>query len=39
MFIHDLDDTDNLSAKESIVLGLPYKSMFDGDVQIGERTV
>ena len=39
MFIRDLDDTDNLRAKESAMLGLPYKSIFAGDVQIGERQV
>ena len=39
MFIHDLDETDNLRAKESAMLGLPYKSIFSGEVQIGERTV
>ena len=26
MFIHDLDTTDNLRAKESAMLGLPFKS-------------
>lgn len=39
MFIHDLDDSDNLRAKESAMLGLPYESIFAGEVQIGERTV
>jgi len=39
MFIHDLDDTDNVRAKESAMLGLPYKSMFADEVQIGERTI
>ena len=39
MFIHDLDDADNLRAKESAMLGLPYTSMFAGEVQIGERTI
>ena len=28
MFIHDLDDSDNLHAKESAMLGLPYQSIF-----------
>ena len=28
MFIHDLDDADNIRAKESAMLGLPYKSIF-----------
>lgn len=39
MFIHDLDDADNTRAKESAMLGLPYKSVFSGDVEIGERTI
>lgn len=39
MFIHDLDETDNLRLKESAMLGLPYQSMFTKEVQIGERTV
>lgn len=39
MFIHDLDDSDNLRAKESAMLGLPYKSIFAGEVQVGERRI
>ena len=39
MFIHDLDDSDNLRAKEAAMLGLPYKSIFASEVQIGDRTV
>ena len=39
MFIHDLDETDNLRAKESAMLGLPHKSIFAGEVQIGDRAV
>ena len=39
MFIHDLDDTDNLRAKESAMLGITHKSIFAGDVMIGDRTV
>lgn len=39
MFIHDLDDTDNVRAKESAMLGLPYKSIFANEVQIGDRTI
>ena len=39
MFIHDLDDSDNLRAKDSAMLGLPYKSIFAGEVQIGDRKV
>lgn len=39
MFIHDLDDSDNMRAKESAMLGLPYKSIFAEEVKIGERTI
>jgi len=39
MFIRDLDDTDNLRAKESAMLGLPHKSIFSDEVQIGDRTI
>ena len=39
MFIHDLDANDNLRAKEAAMLGLPHKSMFAGEVQIGDRKV
>ena len=39
MFIHDLDDSDNIRAKESTMLGLPYKSIFSEEVKIGERTL
>ena len=39
MFIHDLDESDNLRSKESAMLGLPYQSIFTEEVQIGERTV
>ena len=39
MFIKDLDDTDNLRAKEAAMLGLPYKSIFADDVEIGDRKV
>ncbi len=39
MFIKDLDDTDNLRAKEAAMLGLPYKSIFAEEVEIGDRTV
>ncbi|MBR2811000.1 MAG: SAM-dependent DNA methyltransferase, partial [Solobacterium sp.] len=39
MFIRDLDDSDNLRAKEAAMLGLPYKSIFADEVQIGERTI
>lgn len=39
MFIHDLDETDNMRAKESVMLGLPYKSIFADEVEIGERAI
>lgn len=39
MFIRDLDDADNLHAKEAAMLGLPYKSIFAEKVQIGDRTI
>ena len=39
MFIHDLDDADNLRAKEAAMLGLPYESIFAGEVQIAERHI
>ncbi len=39
MFIHDLDETDNLRAKESAMLGLPHKSIFAGEVEIGDRKI
>ena len=39
MFIHDLDDSDNLHAKEAAMLGLPYQSIFAEEVRIGDRTI
>ena len=39
MFIHDLDETDNRHAKEAVMLGLPYTSVFSESVQIGDRVV
>lgn len=39
MFIHDLDDTDNLRAKEAAMLGLPYQSIFADEVQVGDHTI
>ena len=39
MFIHDLDESDNLHARESAMLGLPYESIFAGEVKIGDRVV
>ena len=39
MFIRNLDDSDNVHMKESIMLGLPYKSIFEETVTIGDRKV
>ena len=39
MFIRDLDDTDNLRAKEAVMLGLPHKSIFADKVMIGDREI
>ena len=39
MFIRDLDDSDNLRAREAAMLGLEHKSIFAPEVKIGERTV
>ncbi len=39
MFIHDLDESDNLRAREAAMLGLSYASPFAKEVQVGARTV
>lgn len=39
MFIRDLDDSDNKRAKESAMLGLPYESIFSGEVEVGDRKI
>ena len=39
MFIRDLDDADNVRAKEAAMLGLPHKSIFAGEIQIGDRKI
>ena len=39
MFIHDLDDTDNLRTKEAAMLGLPYQSIFADEVQVGDTII
>ena len=39
MFIHDLDDTDNRRMKESVMLDLPYTSIFAGEVEVAGRKV
>ena len=33
MFIHDLGETDSKKAKSSMMLEIPYKSMFEGHDQ------
>ena len=33
MFIRDLDEIDNIRSKESVMLGVPYKSIFNEDGQ------
>ena len=37
MFIRDIDSADNIRAKEAAMLGLPFKSIFDGEVEIDGR--
>lgn len=39
MFIRDLDDSDNLRAREAAMLGLPYESVFAEETEIGGRIV
>ena len=39
MFIHDLDETDRLREKDSVMLGLPFESIFADEVSIGDRIV
>lgn len=39
MFIRDLDDLDDIHAKESVMLDIPYKSIFDGEYSVSGRTV
>ena len=39
MFIYELDESDKMRAKESVMLGLAHNSMFSGEVEIGERKV
>lgn len=39
MFIRDLDDSDNLRAREAAMLGLPYESVFAKGTEIGGRIV
>lgn len=37
IFIHDLDVSDTMREKESIMLGLPFESFFSGRIKIGDR--
>ena len=39
MFIRDLDDSDNLRAREAAMLGLPYESIFAKETEVGGRIV
>ena len=39
IFIHDLDESDTKRAKESAMLGLPFKSIFADEITIGERKI
>ena len=39
MFIHDLDEADNIKAKECAMLGLPFTSIFADEVDIAGRKV
>lgn len=39
MFIHDLDENDNIHAKEALMLGISYESPFAEEVQIGARSI
>ncbi len=39
MFIRDLDDLDDTHAKESVMLDIPYKSIFEGEYSVGGKTV
>ena len=39
MFIHDLDDADNMRARESEMLGLPFQSIFAEEVTVSGRVI
>ena len=39
MFVRDLDDADNLRLRESEMLGLPYESIFAGEILVGDRRI
>ncbi len=39
MFIHDLDDSDNMRERECAMLGLPFQSIFAEQVKLGDREI
>lgn len=39
MFIHDLDDIDNIHARESAMLGLPWQSIFTAETKLGDKLI
>ena len=39
MFIHDLDDTDNLRSKEAAMLGLTHESIFNGEIEVAGQMI
>ena len=39
MFIHDLDESDNLRAREAAMLGIPFESIFAGKVRVNARSI
>lgn len=39
IFIHDLDVSDTLREKESMMLGLPFQSIFAGQIRVGDREI
>lgn len=39
MFVHDLDDSDNMRERECAMLGLPFQSIFAEQVKLGDREI
>ena len=39
MFIRGLDDVDNVRRRDAAMVGVPYRSMFEGEFQMGSETV
>lgn len=37
IFIHDLDVSDTMREKESVMLGLPFQSIFAGKIKVGDK--